>query len=92
MLYLYLIMNRPEKILEEQLIEKIEEIYADSGLGRWFGKGGVGSSSGGGWDRYDSTGKKAGKCGDAKKGTSYSAGSRVFLLQNALRYTTTTTI
>ena len=39
MLYLYLIMNRPEKILEEQLIEKIEEIYADSGLGRWFGKG-----------------------------------------------------
>ena len=73
MLYLYLIMSRPEKILEEQLIEKIEEIYADSGLGRWFGKGGVGSSSGGGWDRYDSTGKKAGKCGDAKKGTSYSA-------------------
>jgi hypothetical protein len=43
------------------------------GLRAWFGKGSVGSSSGGGWDRYDSTGKKAGKCGDAKKGSSYSA-------------------
>jgi hypothetical protein len=43
------------------------------GLRAWFGKGPVGSSSGGGWDRYDSTGKKAGKCGDAKQGSSYSA-------------------
>ena len=43
------------------------------GLRAWFGKGPVGSTSGGGWDRYDSTGKKAGKCGDAKKGSSYSA-------------------
>lgn len=51
----------------------LDEVYANSGLGKWFGKGGVGSSSGGGWDRYDSTGKKAGKCGDAKKGSSYSA-------------------
>jgi hypothetical protein len=59
--------------LENQMIDLIDEVYANSGLGRWFGKGGVGSSSGGGWDRYDSTGKKAGKCGDAKKGSSYSA-------------------
>ena len=43
------------------------------GLRAWFGKGPVGSTSGGGWDRYDSTGKKAGKCGDAKQGASYSA-------------------
>ena len=43
------------------------------GLRAWFGKGPVGSSSGGGWDRYDSTGKKSGKCGDAKQGSSYSA-------------------
>ncbi len=43
------------------------------GLHAWLGKRPVGSSSGGGWDRYDSTGKKAGKCGDAKKGSSYSA-------------------
>ena len=49
------------------------EVYANSGLGRWFGKGGEGSSSGGGWNRYNSSGKNVGKCGDAKKGSSYSA-------------------
>lgn len=43
------------------------------GLRAWFGKGSVGSSTGGGWDRYNSAGKKVGKCGDAKKGSSYSA-------------------
>ena len=66
-------MNRPQEIIEDQMINLIDEVYADSGLGRWFGKGGVGSSSGGGWDRYNSNGKKVGKCGDAKKGSSYSA-------------------
>jgi len=66
-------MSHPIEKLENQMIDLIDEVYANSGLGRWFGKGGVGSSSGGGWDRYDSTGKKAGKCGDAKKGSSYSA-------------------
>jgi hypothetical protein len=66
-------MNRPQEIIEDQMINLIDEVYADSGLGRWFGKGGVGSSSGGGWDRYNSSGKKDGKCGDAKKGSSYSA-------------------
>ena len=66
-------MSYPLEKLENQMIDLIDEVYANSGLGRWFGKGGVGSSSGGGWDRYDSTGKKAGKCGDAKKGSSYSA-------------------
>ena len=52
--------------------EKLNESYR-GGLRAWFGKGPVGSSSGGGWDRYDSSGKKSGKCGDAKKGSSYSA-------------------
>ena len=66
-------MSYPLEKLEDQMINLIDEVYANSGLGRWFGKGGVGSSSGGGWDRYDSSGKKAGKCGDAKKGSSYSA-------------------
>ena len=66
-------MIRTEEILENQMIDLIDEVYANSGLGRWFGKGGEGSSSGGGWNRYDSTGKKAGKCGDAEKGSSYSA-------------------
>lgn len=52
--------------------KQINETYR-GGLRAWFGKGGLGSSSGGGWDRYSSSGKKAGKCGDAKKGASYSA-------------------
>ena len=66
-------MSYPIEKLENQMIDLIDEVYANSGLGKWFGKGGGGSSSGGGWDRYNSSGKKAGKCGDAKKGTSYSA-------------------
>ena len=66
-------MNDDLHIIEDKMLALIDEVYANSGLGRWFGKGGVGSSSGGGWDRYDSSGKKAGKCGDAKKGASYSA-------------------
>lgn len=53
-------------------LKLIEEAYS-GGLRAWFGKGPTGSSSGGGWDRYDSSGKKVGKCGDAKKGSSYSA-------------------
>jgi len=51
----------------------IKETYADSGLGKWFGKGGKGGKSEGGWDRYNSKGEKAGKCGDADKGDSYAA-------------------
>jgi hypothetical protein len=68
-------MSYPSKVLEDQLLAKIESIEESyrGGLRAWFGKGGLGSSSGGGWDRYDSSGKKAGKCGDAKKGSSYSA-------------------
>ena len=42
-------------------------------LRKWFGKGGEGSTTGGGWDRYNSKGEKVGKCGDAKEGESYSA-------------------
>jgi len=56
----------------DQYDKFLTEAYR-GGLRAWFGKGPVGSSSGGGWDRYDSTGKKSGKCGDAKKGSSYSA-------------------
>jgi len=33
----------------------------DEDLRAWFGKGGKGSSSGGGWDRYNSKGEKNGK-------------------------------
>ena len=42
-------------------------------LRKWFGKGGAGGAGGGGWDRYSSTGKRLGKCGDAEKGAPYSA-------------------
>lgn len=39
----------------------------------WFGTGGKGGVGGGGWDRYNSSGDRIGKCGDAKEGESYSA-------------------
>ena len=42
-------------------------------LRKWFGKGRAGGAGGGGWDRYSSTGKRLGKCGDAEKGAPYSA-------------------
>ena len=42
-------------------------------LRKWFGKGGAVGAGGGGWDRYSSTGKRLGKCGDAEKGAPYSA-------------------
>ena len=42
-------------------------------LRKWFGKGGQGGAGGGGWDRYSSTGKRLGKCGDSKEGGAYAA-------------------
>jgi hypothetical protein len=51
---------------------KLTDIYKED-LRKWFGKGGSGSSTGGGWDRYNSKGEKVGKCGDAKEGDAYSA-------------------
>jgi len=44
-----------------------EKVYADSGLGKWFGKGGKGGAGGGGWDRYNTKGERIGKCGDGKE-------------------------
>jgi hypothetical protein len=41
-----------------------EKVYADSGLGKWFGAGGKGGTTKGGWDRYNTKGEKIGKCGD----------------------------
>jgi len=43
-----------------------EKVYADSGLGKWFGSGGKGGTTKGGWDRYNTKGEKIGKCGDKK--------------------------
>lgn len=48
-----------------------EKVYSNSGLGKWFNRESAGG--GPGWDRYDSTGKRVGKCGDAKEGAPYAA-------------------
>lgn len=53
-------------------IHFLKEAYK-SGLKAWFGKGSLGSKSGGGWDRYSTTGKNIGKCGETDSGKSYSA-------------------
>ena len=50
---------------------KLQDILED--LRAWFGKGGKGGVGGGGWDRYNSSGDRVGKCGDAKEGDAYSA-------------------
>jgi len=50
---------------------KLDEVYKDSGLGKWFHKQSATKEPG--WDRYNSAGKRVGKCGDAKEGESYSA-------------------
>ena len=42
-------------------------------LRKWFGKGGAGGTTSGGWDRYGSDGQKLGKCGGGKKGGAYAA-------------------
>lgn len=52
-------------------MEKGAEIKED--LNAWLGKGNEGGVGGDGWDRYNSEGKRVGKCGDAKEGEPYSA-------------------
>ena len=51
--------------------ENINEVYKKSGLGKWFH--GETANKEPGWDRYDTSGKRVGKCGDAKEGSSYAA-------------------
>lgn len=50
-----------------------EKYSVKEDLGKWFGKGKWGGKGGGGWDRYSTTGKRMGKCGDAEEGDPYSA-------------------
>ena len=50
---------------------RLNEVYKDSGLGKWFHKQSATQEPG--WDRYNTVGKRVGKCGDAKEGESYSA-------------------
>lgn len=51
---------------------KLKDLLKED-LRAWFGKGGKGGVGGGGWDRYNSSGDRVGKCGDAKEGDPYSA-------------------
>jgi hypothetical protein len=51
---------------------KLIDILAED-LRNWFGKGKSGGVGGGGWDRYNTSGDRVGKCGDAKEGDPYSA-------------------
>lgn len=50
---------------------RLNEVYKNSGLGKWFHKQSATKEPG--WDRYNSSGKRVGKCGDAKEGEPYSA-------------------
>ena len=45
----------------------------DEDLRKWFGKGKWGGAGGGGWDRYNSSGERIGKCGAGKEGEAYAA-------------------
>ena len=67
-----LIRNRIEELIEDSRCVDCGCITSED-LRKWFGKGKTGSSTGGGWDRYSSTGKKLGKCGDGKEGGAYAA-------------------
>jgi hypothetical protein len=51
---------------------KLQDILNED-LRAWFGKGGKGGVGGGGWDRYNSSGDRVGKCGDSKEGDAYAA-------------------
>ena len=68
------------KIVRKAIDELIEDnTCIDCGhitnedLRKWFGKGGAGGTTKGGWDRYGSDGQKLGKCGGGKKGGAYAA-------------------
>ena len=58
-------------MIGETEVDDIDEVYKNSGLGKWFHKQSAGGEPG--WDRYNSKGEKAGKCGDSKPGEPYAA-------------------
>jgi len=49
---------------QQEEIMRAYELHED--LRAWFGKGKKGGAGGGGWDAYDSSGNRIGKCGDTK--------------------------
>ena len=77
---LYRQMSEVRQIIREAITELLDEsrcIYCgditNEDLRKWFGKGGAGGTTKGGWDRYGSDGQKLGKCGDGKEGGAYAA-------------------
>jgi hypothetical protein len=68
------------QIIREVITELIDDSrcvncgsITNEDLRKWFGKGGAGGTTKGGWDRYGSDGQKLGKCGDGKEGGAYAA-------------------
>lgn len=51
----------------------VNESLLPEDLRKWFGTGPWGGKGGGGWDRYNSKGKRIGKCGGGKEGEGYAA-------------------
>ena len=73
-------MSKVSELIKEVITELIDDsrcIYCGSitneDLRKWFGKGGAGGTTKGGWDRYGSDGQKLGKCGGEKEGGAYAA-------------------
>ena len=67
-------MSQVGQIVREAITELIDDGFiTQEDLRKWFGKGGAGGTTKGGWDRYGSDGQKLGKCGGEKEGGAYAA-------------------
>ena len=67
-------MSQVGQIVREAITDLIDEGFiTQEDLRKWFGKGGAGGTTKGGWDRYGSDGQKLGKCGGEKEGGAYAA-------------------
>ena len=67
-------MSQVGQAIREAITDLIDEgTITQEDLRKWFGKGGSGGTTKGGWDRYGSSGQKLGKCGGEKEGGAYAA-------------------
>lgn len=64
--------DKSHKLNKSASYTKLNDIMSED-LRGWFGKGKTGSKTGGGWDRYNTSGEKVGKCGDSEEGEPYAA-------------------
>ena len=75
------VSSKEMRLAKDELVEHLVKEHTcifcgnltNEDLRKWFGKGGAGGTSTGGWDRYGSDGQKLGKCGDGKEGGAYAA-------------------